>query len=63
MAEVETQTPLRISLVGGGTDYPWFFKEYGGCVVSFAINKFVFSDRSADFLNCLIPAFGIAYVI
>ena len=53
MAEVETQTPLRISLVGGGTDYPWFFKRYGGCVVSFAISKYVFSDRSADFLTGL----------
>ena len=30
---VETQASLRISLVGGGTDYPWFFKEYGGGIV------------------------------
>lgn len=53
MAKVKTQTPLRISLVGGGTDYPWFFKEHGGCVVSFAIDKYVYSDRPAHCLSGL----------
>ena len=37
-----TQTPLRISLAGGGTDLPEFFVEHGGAVVSSAIDKFVF---------------------
>lgn len=36
-----SRTPLRISLVGGGTDMPAFYKKNLGCVVSFAINKFV----------------------
>ncbi len=38
-----TQTPLRISLVGGGTDLPKFYKEHGGAVVSSGIDKYVFS--------------------
>ncbi|MBI2596220.1 GHMP kinase [Candidatus Daviesbacteria bacterium] len=37
-----TQTPLRISFVGGGTDLPDFYTNYGGAVISTAINKYVF---------------------
>lgn len=37
-----TQTPLRISFVGGGTDLPDFYKQYGGAVISSAINKYIF---------------------
>lgn len=36
------QTPLRISLFGGGTDFHAFFMEEGGCVLSSAIDKYVF---------------------
>lgn len=36
------QTPLRVSLFGGGTDFPSFFMEEGGCVLSSAIDKFIF---------------------
>ena len=37
-----SQTPLRLSLAGGGTDFPRFFKEEGGAVLSFAIDKYVY---------------------
>jgi D-glycero-alpha-D-manno-heptose-7-phosphate kinase len=36
------QTPLRISFFGGGTDFPSFFTEEGGCVLSSAIDKYIF---------------------
>ncbi|MCA9932306.1 MAG: GHMP kinase [Ardenticatenaceae bacterium] len=36
------QTPLRVSLFGGGTDFPAYFLEHGGCVISSAIDKFIF---------------------
>jgi D-glycero-alpha-D-manno-heptose-7-phosphate kinase len=36
------QTPLRVSLFGGGTDFRPFFEEEGGCVLSFAIDKYIF---------------------
>ena len=36
------QTPLRISFFGGGTDFPSFFMEEGGCVLSSAIDKFIY---------------------
>ncbi len=36
------QTPLRISFFGGGTDFPSFFQNEGGCVLSSAIDKYIF---------------------
>lgn len=36
------QTPLRISFFGGGTDFPSFFMEEGGCVLSSAIDKYIY---------------------
>lgn len=36
------QTPLRLSLFGGGTDFPSFYKEHGGCVLTTAIDKYIF---------------------
>jgi D-glycero-alpha-D-manno-heptose-7-phosphate kinase len=36
------QTPLRVSLFGGGTDFPGYFRSEGGCVISTAIDKYVF---------------------
>jgi D-glycero-alpha-D-manno-heptose-7-phosphate kinase len=36
------QSPLRISLFGGGTDFPDFYREEGGCVLSTAIDKYIF---------------------
>lgn len=36
------QTPLRISFFGGGTDFRSFFTAEGGCVLSSAIDKYIF---------------------
>lgn len=37
-----TQTPLRISFAGGGTDFHQFYRKDGGCVVSSAIDKYIY---------------------
>lgn len=37
-----TRTPFRISLFGGGTDYPQWFCEHGGVVISSSINKYCY---------------------
>ena len=37
-----TQTPLRVSFVGGGTDFKEFYTRENGCVISSAIDKYVF---------------------
>ena len=34
-----TRTPMRISFFGGGTDYPVWYREFGGAVLSTAIDK------------------------
>lgn len=36
------QTPLRVSLFGGGTDFPNYYLQHGGCVLSSAIDKYIF---------------------
>ena len=37
-----TRTPYRVSLFGGGSDHPSWYRENGGAVVSFAIDKFCY---------------------
>lgn len=37
-----TRTPLRVSLVGGGTDLPSFYQHDGGAVLSMAIDRYVY---------------------
>jgi len=36
------RTPFRISFFGGGTDYPIWYKENGGLVLSVTINKYCY---------------------
>jgi len=38
---IVSQTPLRVSFVGGGTDLPSFYEEHGGAVVSTAVDKWI----------------------
>lgn len=37
-----TKTPFRVSFCGGGSDIPDFYKEYGGCVLSTTINRYMY---------------------
>lgn len=37
-----TQTPLRISFAGGGSDLPEFYRQHGGAVISSAIDKYIY---------------------
>jgi D-glycero-alpha-D-manno-heptose-7-phosphate kinase len=37
-----TQTPLRIGLLGGGTDLPDYYRENGGRVLNCAIDKYIY---------------------
>ena len=53
-----SRTPFRISFFGGGTDYPIWYRENGGAVVSTSINKYCY-------INCryLPPFFPYNYRI
>ena len=35
------KSPLRISLGGGGTDLPNYFKKFGGFTIGIAIDKYI----------------------
>ncbi len=37
-----TRSPLRITLGGGGTDLPSYYRNYGGFVIAAAIDKYVY---------------------
>ena len=37
-----SKTPFRISLLGGGTDFPSYYKKYTGCVIGGTIDKFCY---------------------
>src|SRR3979409_1819728 len=42
LSVIFSRAPLRISLGGGGTDLPSYYREHGGFVISGAINKYVY---------------------
>lgn len=37
-----TKTPFRVSFCGGGSDLAAFYEQYGGCVLSTSINKYMY---------------------
>jgi len=37
-----SRTPLRVSIGGGGTDLPSYYKDHGGFVISAAIDKYIY---------------------
>jgi D-glycero-alpha-D-manno-heptose-7-phosphate kinase len=39
---IVTRTPFRVSLGGGGTDLPSYYRRYGGFIVGAAINRYVY---------------------
>ncbi|RIK24400.1 MAG: GHMP kinase [Anaerolineae bacterium] len=47
------QAPLRTSLFGGGTDFPGYYLEHGGCVLTSAIDKYIFVTIKQRFDNKL----------
>jgi len=49
------QTPLRISFLGGGTDFEDFYLNYGGAVLSTTVNKciYIIVKKRFDDLICV----------
>jgi D-glycero-alpha-D-manno-heptose-7-phosphate kinase len=44
-----TRSPLRVSLGGGGTDLPSYYREHGGFLVAAAIDKYVYITKHRTF--------------
>ena len=57
------QAPLRISLFGGGTDFPRFFCSEGGCVLTSAIDKYIFVTIKNRFDNNLRIGYTITEMV
>lgn len=49
-----TRSPLRVSLGGGGTDLPSYYREFGGFLVAAAIDKYVYITLHQTFVQELI---------
>ncbi|HEV2805075.1 MAG TPA: galactokinase [Chthoniobacterales bacterium] len=46
-----TRSPLRISLGGGGTDLPSYYREHGGLLIAAAIDKYVYINVHRRFVD------------
>ncbi len=46
-----TRTPFRITLGGGGTDLPSFYREYGGFILAAAIDKYMFLNVNTPIVD------------
>jgi D-glycero-alpha-D-manno-heptose-7-phosphate kinase len=56
-----SETPLRISFLGGGTDYPEYFNKHGGSVLGTAIDKFGYISVSRFYSRLFDYSIRIAY--
>jgi D-glycero-alpha-D-manno-heptose-7-phosphate kinase len=52
------RSPLRISLGGGGTDLPSYYREHGGFLVAAAIDKYVYLTLHRTFVTDLIVKYS-----
>src|SRR5215210_1117337 len=53
-----TRSPLRISLGGGGTDLPSYFRKHSGFLIAAAIDKFVYITVHQTFVPELIVKYS-----
>jgi D-glycero-alpha-D-manno-heptose-7-phosphate kinase len=56
-----TQTPLRISFLGGGTDYPEYFERHGGAVLGTAVDKSCYFSMSRFYSQMFDYAVRLSY--
>src|SRR5947209_6233677 len=49
-----TRSPLRLSLGGGGTDLPSYYREHGGFLIAAAIDRYVYITVHQTFVDYLI---------
>ncbi len=53
-----TRSPLRVSLGGGGTDLPSYYREHGGFLVAGALDKYVYLTLHRTFVSDLIVKYS-----
>ena len=52
------RSPLRISLGGGGTDLPSYYRDHGGFVIAAAIDKYVYITLHETFQQQIIVKYS-----
>jgi D-glycero-alpha-D-manno-heptose-7-phosphate kinase len=55
---VISKTPLRMSFVGGGSDMPSFYRNFGGAVLSTSIDKYIYINVNKKFDNGIRIAYS-----
>ncbi len=58
-----TQTPLRISFLGGNTDFPEYYKEYGGLVLTSTIDKYIYCIVKKRFDDLIYINYSIKEIV
>src|SRR6266480_6566055 len=53
-----TRSPLRISLGGGGTDLPSYYRKHGGFLIAAAIDKYVYITVHRRFVDGFLPKYS-----
>jgi D-glycero-alpha-D-manno-heptose-7-phosphate kinase len=53
-----TRSPLRISLGGGGTDLPSYYRKFGGFLIAAAIDKYVYITLHETFQEAIIVKYS-----
>ena len=56
-----SKTPLRISLFGGGSDFPSYYKKKKSSVIGFAINRYNYIFFNSKFINRSVYKYQISY--
>src|ERR1700730_10919326 len=58
MTMIIARSPLRITLGGGGTDLPSYYREHEGFLMAAAIDRYVYITLHTTFVNYLIVKYS-----
>jgi len=60
---IVTRTPVRIPLGGGGTDLPSYYTQYGGFLVSAAIDKYIYVSVNKRFEKSIRASYSSTEIV
>jgi len=58
-----TRTPLRVSFLGGNTDFREYFQEHGGLVLTSTIDKYVYCIVKKRFDDLIIVNYSVKEIV
>jgi D-glycero-alpha-D-manno-heptose-7-phosphate kinase len=60
---IVTRTPVRIPLGGGGTDLPSYYTQYGGFLISAAIDKYIYITLNKRFEKSIRVSYSATEIV